>query len=163
MRKLMDIIPWKKKKEIVTQPPESTFQSIQSQMDDFFDHAFPGDWITPRRLMQKSQLFPRVDIKEEKRKIIVDAEMPGVRSKDIDLSLDGRMLTIKAHKNDEKEHKTDGYYRLERSYGYYNRTIELPAEVDPVKVDASFKNGVLKVEMKKIKESEAKKIEVKTE
>jgi HSP20 family protein len=163
MRKLMDIIPWKKKKEIVNQPPESTFQSIQSQIDDFFDEAFHGDWITPQRMMHKSRLFPRVDVKEEKKKIIVDAEMPGVQSKDIDLSLDGRTLTIKARKNNEKEHKTDGYYHLERSYGCYNRTIELPAEVDPVKVDASFKNGVLKVEMKKTKESEAKKIEVKIE
>jgi HSP20 family protein len=162
MKRLKDIFPWKNKKDVVRQLPENTFQSVQSEIDDFFEQTLHGRWITPHKMIHKNQLFPRIDVKEEKMKIFVDAEMPGVQSKDIDVSLDGRMLTIRAKKKNEKENKTDGYYHYERSYGFYNRTIELPAEVDPVKVDASFKNGVLKVELKKTKASEIKRIEVKT-
>ena len=69
-------------------------------------------------------------------------------------------MTIKGEKKQEAEQKDENYHRMERSYGYFIRTIELPAEVDPDKVDASYKKGVLKVELKKTRESETKKIEI---
>jgi HSP20 family protein len=72
------------------------------------------------------------------------------------------LLTIKGEKKREKEEKDENYHCMERSYGYFNRTIELPADVDPEKVDASYKKGVLKIELKKTKESEIKKIEIKS-
>ena len=68
----------------------------------------------------------------------------------------------KGQEKKEKEEKEENYHRMERSYGYFNRTIELPSEVDPEKVDASYKKGVLKIELKKTKESETKKIEIKS-
>lgn len=89
------------------------------------------------------------------------AELPGVETEDIDVSLDGRMLTIKGEKKHEKEEKKENYHRVERSYGYFNRSIELPAEVDASKVDASFKKGVLKIELNKTKATETKKIQIK--
>ena len=67
-----------------------------------------------------------------------------------------------SEKKQEKEEKEENCHRMERSYGYFNRTIELPAEVDAEKVDASYKKGVLKIELKKTRESETKKIEIKT-
>jgi HSP20 family protein len=72
----------------------------------------------------------------------------------------GRRLTIRGEKKQEQKEKEETYYRVERSYGYFKRTIELPAEVDPNKVDASYKRGVLKLKLRKVKESEAKRIKV---
>jgi HSP20 family protein len=89
-------------------------------------------------------------------------EIPGVEARDIDVSLDGRRLMIKGEKKQEKEEKEENFHRTERRYGQFRRTIELPAEVDPSKVDASYKRGVLKIELKKTKESQPKKNSVKT-
>ena len=71
-------------------------------------------------------------------------------------------MTIKGEKKQEKEEKDSNYHRIERSYGYFNRSVDLPVEVDPEKVDASYKRGILKIIMRKSKESETKKIDVKT-
>jgi HSP20 family protein len=71
------------------------------------------------------------------------------------------MLEISAEKKEEKEEKEEGYIRRERSYRRFYRSIPLPAEVDKDKVDATFKNGVLRIEMPKIAGEEVKKIEVK--
>ena len=130
-------------------------------MDDFFNEPFGLDRFALNRIFESHGLYPHLDVKDEKKKIIVEAEMPGLESNDIDVSLDGRLLTIKGEKRKEKEDKTDRYYHFERSYGRYHRTIELPAEVESSHVDASYKRGVLKIELKKAKGSETRRIEVK--
>ncbi len=162
MKRLTDLIPWKRKKELVSQSTEHPSLDLPQHLDDFFNNAFWGDRFTPSLLFEKSGLFPRLDVKEEKKKIIVEAEMPGVESKDIDVALEGRLLKIKAEKKQERSDSAKGYSRHERAYGCYQRTIELPAEVDEEKVEASYKRGVLKIELKKARESETKRIEVKT-
>ena len=92
----------------------------------------------------------------------MEAEIPGVESKDIDISLDGRLRTIKGQKTHEKKDERKNYYYYERSFGSYNRTIELPADVDDSKVSAAYRRGVLRIELKKSKESEARKIKINT-
>ena len=161
MKKLKDMIPWTRGKEIAQKQPEDTFQRLQRRMDDFIDKPFGLDWFAPKRIFESHGLYPHLDVRDEKKKIIVEAEMPGLEPNDIDVSLDGRLLTIRGEKRKEKEDKTDRYHHFERSYGRYHRTVELPAEVDPSHVDASYKRGVLKIELKKTKESEARRIEVK--
>ena len=84
-------------------------------------------------------------------------------AKDIDVSLSGRHLTIKGEKKKEKEEKDKNFHRIERSYGSFHRTIELPTEVDESSVKASYKKGVLKIELAKIKGAESKTITVKSE
>ena len=130
--------------------------------DDFVNRFFDRDFWAPSDLFREDRLLPSVDISEGKKDITVKAEIPGVEANDIDISLNGKLLTIKGEKKQEKEEKDENYHRMERSYGYFNRTIELPAEVDPEKVDASYKKGVLKIELKKTRESETKKIEIKS-
>ena len=100
---------------------------------------------------------------ESEKEITVSAELPGMDSKDIDISYTGGMLTISGEKRQEKEDKGKTYYRTERSYGYFTRSVQLPCEVDLDKVDAKFKNGVLQVSLPKIIESgECRRITVKT-
>ena len=150
---MFELLPWKKRggKEI------SRFGSeLDSMADHFEDH---GSMI-PGSFLQEKALFPVLDISESKKEIMVKAEIPGVEADDLDVSLDGRTLIIKGEKKQEKEDIDENYHRMERSYGYFSRSAQLPADVDPSKVEASYKKGVLKVVLKKTRESEAKKIEV---
>ena len=151
---MIDLTPWRKGEGKET----TRFRSeLENLMNRFFDRDFP----ISREMFKEGRWFPRVDVSEGDKNITVKAELPGVETQDIDVSLDGRLLTIKGEKKQEKEEKKENYHRVERSYGYFNRTIELPAEVDASKVDASFKKGVLNIVLHKTKATEAKKIQIK--
>ena len=103
-----------------------------------------------------------MDVSETGKEIVVHAEIPGMDSKDIDISLNGRVLTIKGERKQEHEDKEKSYHRIERSYGSFSRSFELPADVDADKVKASYKDGVLVLNIPKTKEQSVKKIEVKS-
>ena len=109
-----------------------------------------------------SSLIPTVDIYEEDKELVVKAELPGIKKKDLDIRLDGDVLTIKAHKEADKEVKEGNYYTRERSFGQYVRHITLPARVDAEKIGATLKKGLLEVRLPKTEGPETKKIEVKT-
>ncbi len=86
----------------------------------------------------------------------------GMGPKDIDISLSGTVLTLKGERKREEEEKGESFHRVERSYGSFTRAIQLPAEVDSNKIDATYKDGVLKIRMPKTKEESVRKIKVKT-
>ena len=151
---MFGLVPWRKQ-------PKGDVSLLHREFDDLFNRFFRRDFGVPGDPLGKGLWFPTTDILEDKKKITLKVEIPGVEAKDIDVSLDGRRLTIKGEKKHEKEEKEENFHRTERLYGQFRRTVELPAEVDPSKVDASYKRGVLKIELKKTKESHPKKIEVK--
>ncbi len=101
---------------------------------------------------------PSMDLQDTEDKVLVTADVPGVDKGDVTVNVRGDMLEITAEK---KEEKGEGYIRRECGYTGFYRRIPLPAEVDPGKVDATLKDGVLRIEMTKTAPSEAKKIEVK--
>ena len=152
---MFDILPWKNKKR---HQADKLRREIESMYDRFFEPSFlPASYI-----FGKGKWDPTVDISEGRKDITVKAEMPGIEAKDLDISIDGRLLTIKGEKKQEKKEKEETYYRVERSYGYFNRTIELPAGVDPDKVKASYKRGILKIKLRKSTEYETRRIKVST-
>jgi HSP20 family protein len=104
-----------------------------------------------------------VDVSETADKIVVKAEVPGLDSKDIDISLSGDILTIKGEKKSEREEKEENYHLVERSYGSFARSIRLPVGVEADKIEASYKQGVLTVTCPKKEEVKAKPIEIKAE
>jgi HSP20 family protein len=104
---------------------------------------------------------PRLDFSETKDAFMVKAEIPGVEPKDVSVSLENQMLTIKGEKHKEKEEKDEKYHRVERSWGGFTRTIALPAGVDTAKVNATFKDGVLTVKLPKTLEAKGTTIPVK--
>jgi HSP20 family protein len=108
---------------------------------------------------------PAVNVAETDQEVRVTAELPGMDENDIELSLQNGMLTIKGEKKEEHEDKGTNYYRSERSYGSFRRTISLPQEIDTGKVEANFKKGVLTVVLPKLPEpqSGARKISIKSE
>jgi HSP20 family protein len=150
---MFNLVPWKKREN-------KNLTRFKTGTDDFFSRFFELDPFGGKEFFSESGWFPSLDLSETKKKITAKAELPGIRKDSLNVYIDGRVLTIKGEKKQEKEEKGENYHRMERSYGSFHRSVELPAEVDETDVDASYKDGVLKVVMKKKKESESKKIEV---
>lgn len=106
---------------------------------------------------------PVVDLYEQKDEMIVKAELPGLTKNDIEVNITDKLLTIKGEKKKEDEVKEEDYYRSERAYGSFTRSIELPAEVSLEKVKALFKNGVLEIRLPKSEQAKQKEIRLKIE
>lgn len=113
---------------------------------------------------QWSGYHPKVDVADDGGEIRITAELPGLDEKDVEVLLQNDVLTLKGEKKAEKEDKGKNFYRVERTYGSFERSISLPCEVDRKKVEASFKKGVLTVRMPKTEaaKDEVKRIPVKT-
>lgn len=117
-------------------------------------------WRTPFESALGQVEYPAVNVSEDEKNITVEAELPGMDSKDIDISLQNNMLLLQGEKKFEDEKKEGNYHRIERSYGSFSRTIPLSSSVDQDKVKASFKNGVLTVTLPKQEVERGKKITI---
>ena len=109
-----------------------------------------------------SMLTPKTDVIQEKDGMLVKAELPGIKKSDLDISLDGDVLTIKAEKHEEKMEEDSTYCRCERSFGQYMRHVSLPYQVDSEQVSATFKDGLLTVKLPRGEEAKSKHIEIKS-
>ena len=107
-------------------------------------------------------LVPHTDMYEEKGKLVVKTELPGINEKDLEVTLEENILTIKAEKKDEVAEDATHHAR-ERYYGKYVRSISLPYHVNGDKVSATFENGILELRLPKAEELKAKRIEVKAQ
>lgn len=162
---LRELIPFSKKSVPVRRDHEDPFALFRHDMDTLFDDFFRGFGTEPFFGRHAERFSPNVDITESDREIRVSAELPGMDEKDIDITLNHDSLTIKGEKKEEKEDKGKDYYRMERSYGTFCRTIPLPVEVETDKVNAHYKKGILTVNIPKSSKAveEKKKITVKVE
>ncbi|MDI6767261.1 MAG: Hsp20/alpha crystallin family protein [Bacteroidota bacterium] len=106
-------------------------------------------------------LLPAVDIVERENDFNIRVELPGVDKKDVKITVQNDVLTIKGEKKQEDEKKSDNYYQVERCYGTFQRSFTLPTSVASDKIDASYNNGVLTVSIPKLEEAKPKEIEVK--
>ena len=125
-----------------------------------------GDMWFDRPLMtwprwQGEEFNPSMNIAEKEGKYIVSAELPGVKKDDISVSIKGNILTIKGKKEQEKEEKGTDYYIKESSYGSFSRSFDLPEDVEEDKIEATLKDGVLKLVMPHKAKKKAGKIEIK--
>ena len=152
---MFGILPWKRKKENHT-------NEFRREIDNLYDRFFETNFLPSSYIFGQGKWDPNLDISESRKDITVKAEIPGIEAKDFDISIDGRLLTIKGEKKQEQRKEEETYYRVERSYGYFNRTIQLPAEVITDKVDATYKRGILKIKLRKSKENESKRIKITT-
>lgn len=107
--------------------------------------------------------FPAVDVQDKDSSVLITAEIPGIKPENLELELHDNQLMIRGEKKEKKGEKDESgrYYYKERSFGSFFRTIPLTQEVDPDKVDANYKDGLLKVEIAKSEAKKAKKIKVK--
>jgi HSP20 family protein len=149
------------------------FSSLRREMDRLFDDFGRDFWRSPFRsgfgiepFWQKQMTWaatPAVDVVESEKAYEVTAELPGMDEKNIEVKLSNGNLTIKGEKQEAKEEKKKDYYLQERQFGSFERSFQVPDEVDSSKIEATFAKGVLKVTLPKKAEAQkpAKKIEVK--
>jgi HSP20 family protein len=145
---MSELIPWR-----------GEIERLRNEMDRLYDRFF--DWRPLRRIGEAGE-WPSVDVSETEKEILVKADVPGMEAKDIHVSIDGNVLTLQGERKQEKEQKGKNFHRVERSYGSFSRSINLPAVVAPQKAKASYKRGILKITLPKTQKGSAKKIEVKT-
>jgi HSP20 family protein len=131
---------------------------LREEMQRVFDRFLEPRW---EELEAIDAWAPKVDFSETKDGFMVKAEIPGVEQKDVSVSLENQMLTIKGEKHKEKEEKDEQHHRVERSWGAFLRTLALPAGVDTAKVNATFRDGVLTIKLPKTPEAKGTTIPVK--
>lgn len=145
----MEIVPWK---------PFGEVSSLRKEMDNLwnnflgetsFPRYFPKDWL------------PSVDVSETEDQLLIKAELPGLEATDVSVSISGDLLTIKGEKKKEEEKKDEHFHSSERFYGSFQRSFRLPVNIKTDEVDATFKNGVLQVALRKTEETRKKEIEIK--
>lgn len=129
---------------------QDPFRALRSEMDRLFE-SFDWRWGMPG-----SDMIPRIDMSETDGEVDIDAELPGLTEKDIDVTLSGDTLIIRGEKKGEREERKKNYHVSERSYGSFSRAIPLPFEADPGNVTAKFDNGVLHIAIPKPPEAAAK-------
>jgi HSP20 family protein len=135
----------------------SELTRLHRDMDDLV-RGFFEDWDMP--FFARSH-WPALDIAEEENQFLVKAEVPGCKAEDIDISVHGNTLTISGEKKHEEEKKEKGYYHVERSYGSFRRDLNLASEVDPAKIEAMCKDGVLTITVPKTEKAKPVKVKVK--
>ena len=120
--------------------PLREFESLSNRLERIFND-FSGDF--------SNQFHPRIDISEDEKNIYVDVEVPGIKKEDMQLSLQDNILTISGEKKSETKEKNKNFYRSERSYGSFQRSFTLPADVNRDKTEAKFEDGILKITVEK--------------
>lgn len=143
------------------------FDDLENRMSKLMERVFTEPFSVA--LPETSGWIPAMDIIEGAKEFTLTAELPGLDEKNVDVSVEEGLLTIKGEKTDEKEEKKDGaeekrFYLYERNYGAFSRSFALPPNVDATKVEAEFKKGLLTVHLPKTADVKAngRKVEIKT-
>jgi HSP20 family protein len=158
---LRSLVPFRDRAS-VSRPEFGVFGSLQREVDRLFDEFARG--LGPLVANSNGSLIPSMDVSETDKEIQITAELPGLERKDVEISLEDNILTIKGEKKvEQKQADKDNknFHLSERSYGVFYRMLELPPGIDPATVQATMSNGVLKITIPKPVRSETKKIEVK--
>ncbi len=142
--------------ELVTWPrsPWTIFNELESLQANI------NRSIHEARIGRRGSVYPRMNVWSAREGIIVDAELPGVDPKDVDISVLGDELTVRGKVNVGEEQAGEVYYRRERPAGEFERTIKMPFRADSAGVKANYKNGVLRLTVPRCKEEMARKITV---
>lgn len=148
---MFDLLPFKRERSV---------SNVFSEMDDLVKKMWYG---FPFHNLQEDMDIgwsPRLDVSETESRLEIVADLPGMEKKDISVSLEDDLLTIKGEKKEEKESKDKVYHTIERRSGSFYRAIRLPVEVEKDKVEALFKDGVLTLRLPKSKESKRKAAQI---
>ncbi len=151
----MALIKWERKK---AWDPFRYLAELQEDMNRLFDLSLAR---LPKDVVDFSGVWvPAMDIVDEKDKIRVKVDLPGVDKDSVDVSLEDGILTVRGERKEEKETKDKFFYRKECFYGSFERSINLPQEVDVEKAEASYKDGVLEIVLPKKEEGKRKQVKI---
>ena len=143
---------------VVRYDPFRDLRSLQEEVNRLFStnmtRAFGDEGIA------RGAWAPSVDIYENKDQIVLEAELPGMKQEDFDLSVENNVITLRGERKFEKTDEADNYHRVERSYGAFTRSFTLPQTVSAEGATAEYNNGVLRVTLPKREEVKARRIQV---
>jgi HSP20 family protein len=132
-----------------------------SPFEDLFSDFTKGFWVKPLSFPAETEVKLKVDVKENDKAFTVHAEIPGVKKEDIQVDIDGNIISIRAERKQEKEEKKgEKVIYSERSYGMASRSLTLPSDVDTQGASASYKDGVLDLTLPKKAGAQAKRISI---
>ena len=132
--------------------------SLRNEMDRLFGRFADGDWDD---LVSRNEWNPALEMFEDKDFVTCRLELPGMDPKDVKITLRDKVLTVRGEKLDEREEKDETYFRSERKYGTFTRSILLAVPVEGAKVIASFKNGLLTIQLPKAAAARDEEIAIK--
>ncbi|MBC7260093.1 MAG: Hsp20/alpha crystallin family protein [Chloroflexi bacterium] len=147
---MADLVRWDPFREMV---------SLREAMDRLFEESFVRPFGPLFRAEGVSTLA--IDMYETDNDVVVKASVPGVKAKDLDITVTGNMLTIKGEVKEESEGKKGDYHYRERRYGAFQRSVTLPVDVQADKAEATFEDGVLTLRLPKVEEAKPKQITIK--
>ena len=151
-----------KNRQELARPEANVFGFLQREVDRLFEEFARG--LGPMSAAAANgSLLPSMEVTETDKELVITAELPGLERKDVDISLEDNVLTIRGEKKSEAspDDKNKNVHVSERSYGVFYRVLELPSGIDPSSVQATMSNGVLKITIPKPARAQPKKIEVK--
>lgn len=146
---------------IVRYDPFRELRNLNNEMNRLFSLSMPRGFEDEG--VTRGAWNPSVDIYENKDQLILEAELPGMKREDFELTIENNVITLRGERKFEKKEETDNYHRVERSYGAFTRSFTLPQTVSAETATADFKNGVLRVTLPKKEEVKARRIEIKGE
>ena len=138
--------------------PLRDLRTLQDEVNRLFSTSFSRPYGDEG--IARGAWTPGVDIYENKDEIVLEAELPGMNREDFELTVENNVLTLRGERRFEKKDDTDNYHRVERSYGAFSRSFTLPQTVSPDTAPAEYKNGVLRVVLRKREEVKARRIEI---
>lgn len=144
---------------IVRYDPFRDLRTLQDEVNRLFSGTFSRG--SGQDEIMRGEWSPSVDISENKDQIIVEAELPGMKPEDVNISIENNVLTIHGERKFEKKDENDNFHRVERSYGSFTRSFTLPPTVSSETADAEFENGVLRLILTKREEAKPRRIEIK--
>ena len=160
----MGIIPWRNKRETESATNElSQVNQLRNEIDRLFERFISTPWSLMERDIPSwfsSSWMPVIDISETDKEVTINLEAPGMDSKDIELSISGKTLTIQGEKKEEKEENGKNVYKMERRFGSFRRSVDLPEEIDENSINAEYKNGLITIKANKVQDKQRKKIQI---
>jgi HSP20 family protein len=134
--------------------------SLVNEVNRILEQAFRPLASNDTSNIETSQWVPAVDLKEDKKQFIIVADLPGVDKKDVNISMENNILTIKGSRNEENREEKDNYFRVERVRGCFYRRFTLPDTADGSKIEAKIQKGVLEVVIPKKETAQPRLIEI---
>jgi len=158
---MANLIPWRRKREERELAwPELSLARMRRDMDTLFDRFMREPFGLPGFEPGLAGM-PRMDLAETDENLTATLELPGIDPKDVEISVASGLLTVRGQKKHVREEKKADYHFCEREFGSFQRTVQLPSTVDPDKVDAAYKDGVLTITIGKHPEAKPRRIKVK--
>ena len=151
----------KDKKQELSVPEKSWLPSSFDEMDQWFEDFFRRPFFSPASFprfgpLAREAVLPSVDVFERENEVVIKAELPGISKGDLDITVSGNRVTISGEKKAEDKVEKKDYYRLERSYGRFSRSVRLPCEIVAEQAKADFNDGVLEISIPKTEAAKEK-------